>query len=102
MKGGVLDSNWGTSLEYRIIYSIMSSLGGGRLSCSIYHLQLIDLTQSHVPLDRLLREATSRLHDLPISNPLPSVLLPQWLSQGFDSQEEQFSGCRSLELEAVP
>jgi hypothetical protein len=76
-----MHQNWGSPFEYGIIYSIRSSLGGRRPLCSIYNL--IDLTRSHVLLDRLLRETTSRLHDLSISNPLPSVLLSQRLSQGF-------------------
>src|SRR5258706_883335 len=40
-------------------------------------MQLIDLTRSHSPLvspDRLVRETTSRLHDLPSSEPLNAFI----------------------------
>src|SRR5260221_11015806 len=44
---------------------------------SDYLLQLIDLTLSHSPLispDRLVRETTSRLHDLPSYEPLSAFI----------------------------
>ena len=64
----------GERLSNMVIICFIRSSFGRKLTI---FLQLIDLTRSQVPLispDRLVRETTSRLHDLPSSEPLATFI----------------------------